>query len=179
MKLKNPTGKKQIILKKLEKKRIFLEDFSEKDVNFELEVVLEGIKAEVEIVGRAQSTENFSKKWVVRIIFQGLGQKASLDLKGTAEDNSFLEFDGVGILEKKSEDCEVNILERIVLFDKGKGKCLPVLTVKTDKVKKASHAASVSPFDQDQIVFCQARGISKKLAEGLLKKGFLGEIINY
>ncbi len=173
MKLINPTGTKKIILKKDENQQIFLEDFSENDVNFKLEIILEGDKSEIEIIGRIQTIKKFLKKWVIKIIFQGRAQKAFLDLRGTAEDESFLEFDGGGVLGYSSEDCEINITERIVLFDQGKGKCLPILTVKTDKVKKASHAASIAPFDKDQILFCQARGIAQKSAENLLKKGFL------
>lgn len=176
--IKNPTGIERITLQANEKKYIKIEDFSEKSSDFQLEVILQGDDSEVEIIGRAQSVKNFSKKWIVRVIFSGKNQKASLDLRGTAEDDSFLEFDGSGILEKTSEDGEVSISERIVLFDEAKGKCLPVLTVKTDKVKKASHAASVAPFDQDQILFCQSRGIEKKKAENLLKTGFLQLVTN-
>ncbi len=172
MKLKNPTGTKTIILKKEENQQIFLEDFATHSSDFKLEIILKGDRAEVEIIGKMQSEDMVSKKLAVRVVFQGFGQKAFLNLKGIAQDRSRLEFDGSVVLEKSSEDGEVRIVEHIVLFDQAKGKCLPVLTVKTDKVKKASHSASIAPFDKDQILFCQARGISQKDTENLLKKGF-------
>jgi Fe-S cluster assembly scaffold protein SufB len=174
MQLKNPSGIKNITFKKMEKSEIFLEDFREKDSSFNLNIILEGDHTEVKIIGRLSSKKQYTKKLTVKIFLQGASQKVSLDLRGTSENNSFLEFDGGAIIEKNSSECEISISEKIILFDNGKGKCLPILTVKTDQVKKASHSASIAPFTKETLLFCQSKGISKINTENLLKKGFLG-----
>lgn len=173
MKIENPSGKKTIILKKSEKKQVFLEDFSDVASDFSLDIFLEGDFAEIDVIGRAQSMGSIAKKWDIKFFLSGRDQRMTLNLRGTAEDTSFLEFDGSVILEKSSIDGDVKISEKIVLFDQAKGKCLPVLTVRTDKVKAASHAATVSPFEKEKVLFCASRGIGKGDAENLLKFGFL------
>ncbi len=170
---KNPTGHKTILLSKNEYKTIHLEDFSNHSSDFSLEIVLKGDNSVVEVFGRAQSLGKSKKKWCLKLIFKGLNQRGVLDLRGTAEDASLLIFDGSALLEQKSVEAEVKITEKIVLFDSARGQCLPVLTVKTDKVKSASHAASIAPFESEKVLFCQSRGIDQKESENLLKKGFL------
>jgi len=59
------------------------------------------------------------------------------------------------------------------LFDQGRSKLLPVLTVKTDKVKSASHGATIAPVEPEKILYLQSRGINKKDATELIKDGFL------
>lgn len=161
------------MLQKDEVKQVHLEDFSTASTSFHLEVVLVGNNAVIEVIGRAQSLGKSHKKWVISLTFNGENQKGILNLRGTAEDESLLEFDGAAILSKGSMEAEVEIVEKIVLFDSAKGRCLPILTVKTDKVKSASHAASIAPFEDEQVLFCESRGLGRKASEDLLKEGFL------
>ena len=100
-------------------------------------------------------------------------QKGSINLHGIAENKSFLEFDGKGLLERTSENADIDITEKILLFDKAKGKSLPILIVKTDKVKKAKHAASITPLSKELILYCESRGITLKESKKILIKGFL------
>lgn len=173
MKLKNPQGTKKIIVGNNEKQEIFLEDFEPGKRSFELIIELKGKNAECHVQGRAQATKKDEKTWIVRQMYQGENQTGLIELRGTAEDESFLQFDGMAILEQSSKDADAQINEKIILFDKGRGKLLPVLTVKTDKVKSASHGASIAPVNEEQILYLQSRGIPQKKAEKILKEGFL------
>ncbi len=170
---KNTTGTEKISLQKNEKKVIQLEDFAMDNRNFSLEVSLLGDNAEVSITGRLQSRKNQVKKWDITLIFQGKNQIGSIDIRGIAEGESLLMINASGILSKQSQEATIAINEKIVLFDTAKGQCIPILTVKTDQVKSASHAATVAPFDPLQKIYCQSRGISAKETDNLLKKGFL------
>ena len=173
MKLQNPTGHKHITIESHENFQIFLEDFDSGSRTFELIVELKGKNAVCEIQGRVQVLNSNQKKWTIRQIFSHENQKGKIDLKGTAEGQSILEFDGSAILKPKSKNTEVQLNERIILFDKAKAKAMPVLTVKTDDVKKASHAASITPIEKDKILYCASRGLGRKEALAILKKGFL------
>jgi len=173
MHLKNPSGEKNITIKTGESLEIFLEDFELGSREFFLTVNLEGEGSECKISGRAKSENSDKKLWKICQVFKGVEQKGVMDLRGVAEGKSFLRFDGQGVLEKSSENSEIEIQEKIMLFDDSHGQSLPVLTVKTDSVKSASHGASVSPADIEKLNYLCSRGIDEKNARDILKIGFL------
>lgn len=173
MKLINPSGKKNLIVGKNELLNIHLEDFETGSRDFDLIINLVGENAECHVQGRAQTHGTDSKSWKVKQVFKGKNQLGRIDLRGTAEDQSFLAFDGAGNLTEKSDNADANIEEKIILFDQAKGRSLPVLRVETDKVKSAGHGASIAPIDKEKILYFQSRGVCKKEAENILKEGFL------
>ncbi len=173
MELINPEGQKVIKVADNQSLNITLQDFEPGSRDFQLTVELLGDQAECHIHGRAQTHGSDRKSWQVKQIFQGTEQIGSIDLRGTAEDQSFLEFDGAATLAQTSVDADANIEERIILFDDAKGRSLPVLRVETDKVKSASHGASIAPVDREQILYLQSRGIASDEAHDMLKTGFL------
>lgn len=173
MNLTNPEGKRSITLKDGEVLDIHITDFEPGSRTFSLEIILEGEGASCSITGRAQSLGNDEKIWDIRQIYRGKDQVGSIELRGTAEDESFLQFDGSAILEQSSVDAEADISERIILFDEGQGKLLPVLRVETDQVKAASHGASIAPVEAEKLLYLASRGISKKEGEQMVKEGFL------
>lgn len=173
MKLINPSGYKKIILQAGEAKSLFLEDFEGGSRNFELDVDLSGEGAVCDIVGRVAVKGSDKKNWKIRQIFKGASQVGTMDLRGVAEENSFLGFDGAGVLASSALDVEVKVSEKIRLFDAAKGRSLPVLTVKTDQVKSASHAASIAPVSAEQLLYLESRGIDRELSQQILREGFL------
>lgn len=170
---KNPSGEKTIQVKDFEKIEIFLEDFSKRSIEFQLHIELLGEGAECMVVGRVQSFGKDKKVWRITQRFSGHNQKGKINLHGVAEEQSFLKFDGAGILENEAQKADIEITEKMLLFDEAKGQTLPVLTVKTDQVKHAKHEASIMPIDRNLIFYCESKGLSKKVSESLLKQGFL------
>ena len=168
-----PEGQETITVKANELLEIELRDFDSGSRNYELTVILEGENATCFIKGRAQTNQNDRKIWKVAQRFAGHNQTGSIDLRGTAENDSFLEFDGSGTLETQSSDADANITEKIILFDNAKAKSLPVLRVETDKVKSAGHGASIAPVDPEKLLYLSSRGISKTEAFEMIKQGFL------
>lgn len=173
MKLVNPNGKKTVRISDQETTTIVLEDFSDENTNFELEVLLEGKSAECHIIGRAQTTGNTKKNWKITQRFQGKNQTGSIDIRGVAENQSFLHIDGAAVIEQNSTQASAEINEKIMLFEQGKGKLIPVLRVETDDVASASHAASMSPVDAESLLYFSSRGILPKTAQSIVKEGFL------
>lgn len=173
MKFVEPRGQKTVQVTNNEVLEIMLEDFTEGQRDFELTIELLAENAVCHVKGRAQAKGHDRKNWQVKQFFKGANQTGSIDLRGTAEDESFLGFDGNGTLTPQSRQAEAHITEKIILFDNARGRSLPVLRVETDQVKSAGHGASIAPVDPEKILYFQARGISRKEAENLIKVGFL------
>lgn len=173
MKLSSPSGTKSIHIADNQHLDIWMEDFESGSREFELDIYLEGKKAQCHIQGRLQSKDNDKKIWKIRQHFSGEEQNGSITVRGTGEDQAFIQCDAQGILEQQSVNATANISERVILFDTAKSKLLPVLTVKTDKVAAASHGATVAPVEREKILYLQGKGLSKTEAEQMIKTGFL------
>jgi len=173
MKFENPTGTKTVQVTGTSPLHIEITDFGAGSREFQLTIELISEEAECHISGRAQSTGSDRKSWQIKQIFKGKDQVGSIDLRGTAEDESFLAFDGAATLTTESVDADANIEEKIILFDNAKGRSLPVLRVETDQVKSASHGASIAPVDREKLLYLQSRGVGNSKAENILKTGFL------
>lgn len=173
MKITNPVGKKSIIIDKNQSQDIWIEDFENGNRDFELTVELIGENATCHIQARAQTNNHDKKNWKIVQKFRGKNQTGTINIRGVAEDESFLHIDGTAILEQSSEDASADISEKIMLSGNGRGKLLPVLRVETDKVKSASHGASIAPITSDTFLFFGRSGIDKKAAQEIIKEGFL------
>lgn len=60
----------------------------------------------------------------------------------------------------------------LILDDKSSAQADPELEIESNEVK-ASHAATVSKIDEEEIFYLQSRGVERKKAEGLIVGGFL------
>ena len=174
--LKNPSGNQQICLTKpQERVEIELEDLESGERSFSLEVVLEGAGAHCTITGKILTHQQEKKEWSVVQIFRGKSQTGHLKLRGVAQDHSHLTINGTGVLEHGSRQASVRVDEKILLFDQAVAKALPVLTVHTDQVESASHAAVIAPIEAEELLYLASRGLSPEHTQALIKKGFLGE----
>ncbi len=177
MKIKNPQGKKKIVVKKDEFLQIWLEDLDlldgEKSREFFLEIDLVGENAQCLVEGRISAQNLDKKSWKIVQKFRGKNQVGKINLQGVADDKSLLGLQAQGVLESSSEEAQANIAEKVLIFKEAKGELLPILTVKTDNVRQAKHSASITPVDQEKLLFLASRGLNIEEAEDILKKGFL------
>lgn len=173
MKIINPHGERKITVKENEFLEIFLEDFEAKSREFSLSIKLFGENSQCTVEGRIHCENSDQKTWNITQIFHGKNQVGRINLQGVAEENSNLTLNASGIISRDSRQANALISEKILLFEQAKGQLLPVLTVKTDDVKKANHAASITPVKPANLFFLTSRGIPLKEAEDILKKGFL------
>ena len=171
--ISEPSGEKKVEVNDDEFLQIFIEDVSPGSRKFKLKIILKGHNAKCKVVGRAQSFNRDKKTWIVLQNVCRRNQEVVIDLHGTAENFSLLEFDGSAVVDAKSKNAVVSINEKIWLFDNGQGKVNPVLTVKTDQVQSAYHSASITPIDSELLFFIESRGINKMKSRALIKQGFL------
>lgn len=174
---KNPSGAEEIIISgKNEKIEIFLDDRADGSREYNLDIFVRGENSVVSVKGRMDGKNKDKKKWNISLFLEGKNQSAILDLKGVAEEQSFIEFDGGGIIKTSSENGQIQVSEKIYLFSgNAKAKAIPVLRVETENVLSASHSASISPFNEELFFFLESRGIPREEGKYLLKKGILGE----
>jgi Fe-S cluster assembly scaffold protein SufB len=172
-----PEGKEELLFSSEKGVHVVsLEDFSEGSRSFSLRITLLGKGEQICIIGRASSERHDQKEWKITVILAGEDQRATLSLHAIADGSSKIIFDGVGILEKNSQNGSLSIQEKVVLFSEfARAKAIPVLRVETDSVLQASHSASVAPFNEDLFFYCASRGLDQKETKDLLRKGFLGK----
>ncbi len=173
MQLTSPTGTRTLTLGPDESLDITLRDDQPGSRQFTLEVIHQSPRSRCTVRGVAQAFGRDQKVWQITQRLCGPHQSADITLHGTAEDHATLQFDGVGELARSSTQGTVNIEERIMLFDSARGRSLPVLTVMTDDVAAASHAASIAPVSPDILLYCASRGLSPTTAKHMVKAGFL------
>lgn len=171
--LKNPEGVQHFEVGSGEVLEIHMHDTTPGNRTCTVSVHLVGEGAQCRVMGRAQTSDRDEKYWNVNIIAQGENQKGHLELRGTAQGQSCLHFDGGATLAQSSTDGDMFVSEKILLFEKSRGKCLPVLRVETDRVSAAAHEATVSGIDPEKLLYLRSRGIPEEAATTLMKNGFL------
>jgi Fe-S cluster assembly protein SufD len=65
----------------------------------------------------------------------------------------------------------------LLLTDGARADSVPNLEIETGKIIGAGHASASGRFDDEQLFYLQARGISEHEARRLVVRGFLHEII--
>jgi Fe-S cluster assembly protein SufD len=65
----------------------------------------------------------------------------------------------------------------LLLTDGTRADSVPNLEIETGQIQGAGHASASGRFDDDQLFYLQARGISELEARRLVVRGFLNEII--
>lgn len=67
--------------------------------------------------------------------------------------------------------------QNLVLTDGARADSIPNLEIETGVIDGAGHASSTGRFDEEQLFYLMARGITEKEARKLIVRGFLNEII--
>jgi Fe-S cluster assembly protein SufD len=65
----------------------------------------------------------------------------------------------------------------LLLTDGARADSVPNLEIETGKIEGAGHASASGRFDDEQLFYLQARGITELEARRLVVRGFLNEII--
>ena len=65
----------------------------------------------------------------------------------------------------------------LVLTDGARAESIPNLEIETGDIRGAGHASATGRFDDEQLFYLQARGITEKEARRLVVIGFLSEIV--
>ena len=65
----------------------------------------------------------------------------------------------------------------LVLTDGARADSIPNLEIETGDIRGAGHASATGRFDDEQLFYLQARGITEEEARRLVVLGFLSEIV--
>lgn len=82
------------------------------------------------------------------------------------------------LIRKAAEGTDTYELNRnLLLTDGARADSVPNLEIETGQIEGAGHASASGRFDDEQLFYLQARGISESEARRLVVRGFLNEIV--
>ena len=140
----------------------------------QLEVVLSGADASLEVIGRFEGKGEERQEIILRVIQQAPRTSARVDFRVALRDGSSSFFDGLIRVEEGAKDAKGFLSYRALLLSPGaRAKPIPRLEVLTKEVASLGHAASVGKIDVEQMFYLQSRGLPREAAERLIIDGFL------
>ena len=115
---------------------------------------------------------------ITRQHHSGLNASSELLVRGVLTDESHAVQYGVIRIDPGGQKTSAFQTMRNLLLDAGAGADpIPILEIEADDVK-CSHAAAVGPVSADQLFYLQSRGIPPAIAERMVVRGFLAEIVD-
>lgn len=97
--------------------------------------------------------------------------------KNIASDNGRVVFSGKILVQKIAQETDSQQLCRsMLLSNKARVDAMPVLEISADQVK-CTHGATVSDLNQEELFYCQTRGISERQAQELLIASFALDVL--
>ncbi len=108
----------------------------------------------------------------------GFGTQGRVLAKGVVKDRAKSIFKGVITIEKQAKNTSAYLAEHaMIMSPEARAYAIPSLEIMTDEVK-ATHSASVSQIDPEQIYYLMARGIPEHEARKMLALGFFEPVVS-
>lgn len=151
--------------------------FGKKNAKVNLQNILKGNNSVSNIytVYKAEGGQKYDFKIINN--FCGYGNKGETVIKGIANGSSQVNVDGVIQIEKTGHSTDAKLSEHaLILSHKATVRNLPILKIDTNDVK-ASHSASVSRINDEDIFYLESRGLDRKDGEEMLVEGFLNSVL--
>lgn len=96
---------------------------------------------------------------------------------GIVQDKGQVIFNGIGKIHSGCSGAEAVQESRILMMtEHGRGDANPILLIEHDDVK-ANHAASIGQLNEEDIFYLMSRGLTKRMAEKFVARGFLEPVI--
>ncbi|MEM4152241.1 MAG: SufD family Fe-S cluster assembly protein, partial [Nitrososphaerota archaeon] len=112
------------------------------------------------------------------LIHKGVGTTGRVLVKGLGLDSSRMIFKGIIKIEQSAKNTSAYLAEHAMLLSpNARADAVPGLEIESDNVK-ATHSASVSQIDQEQIWYLMTRGLSRDEALRLVAMGFFEPVIS-
>lgn len=108
----------------------------------------------------------------------GFGTQGRVIAKGVVKDKARSIFKGVITIEKPAKNTSAYLAEHaMIMSPEARAYAIPSLEIMTDEVK-ATHSASVSQIDPEQVYYLMARGIPENEARKMLALGFFEPVVS-
>lgn len=101
--------------------------------------------------------------------------KNDILIKGVLRERASSAFFGSIVVEKKAQKTDSYLADHVLLMDDARANSIPSLKIEANDVR-ATHGATVTQLDEEQIFYLMSRGIERKKAELLCATAFLREI---
>jgi Fe-S cluster assembly protein SufD len=99
-------------------------------------------------------------------------------VKGALTDASKSSLNGMIKIDKGADGSDDLLTERVLLLSpQARAEAKPMLEIDANEVK-ATHAATVSKINEEQLYYLRTRGVTKQVASALMVQGFLQEVID-
>jgi Fe-S cluster assembly scaffold protein SufB len=99
-------------------------------------------------------------------------------VKGLLDEGSRSDYVGKIIIKNSAQQTTAFLKDNVLVLGEGSvNNTSPVLQIEANDVK-ASHAATTSRVDENQLYYLMSRGLSKKESEKLIVEGFFESLIN-
>lgn len=149
-----------------------------KDAVLHLETILVGERASTTqrtlFIGRGAQKYEMSSKTSVH----GKHCTALIEAKGVLDESAQARFDGGIDILQSAAGANARLVEHTLLLSpNAKMNAIPGLHIATNDVI-ASHAASVTRIDDEQLFYAAARGIEESRAQALIVDGFIKAAIS-
>ena len=96
-----------------------------------------------------------------------------LNIRAIVQNGANLHINALIHIHPQAKNADSFLDIRVLILDeKSRADVRPQLEIETNSVK-ASHAATVSPIDPDQLFYLQSRGLNYAQAQKLIVAGFL------
>jgi Fe-S cluster assembly protein SufD len=142
------------------------------------QVVLNGEGAEVELKGLDDLSGNRQAHTRTCVQHRAPLCRSRQHFKKALQDQSRASSEGTIRIESTAHCADANQLcQNLLLSDEASAIVKPCLDIFADDVS-ATHGATFSQPSDDELFYCQSRGISKPEAKELWRRGFCREMIN-
>ena len=143
--------------------------------DYSLDALKEGGEGELEILSVATGSQK--KGFNTQTINDAQHTIGHILQHAAVLDEAFLSFNGITSIDHGAKFSDGRQTSRILMLsEKARGDVNPLLFIDQFEVT-AGHSASAGQLDQDQLHYLMSRGISRRVAEQLVARGFLGVII--
>lgn len=131
--------------------------------------------SEVNWLFLAQGKERYNL--TMRNVFHGKNGRGEITVKGVVEDHAHVTAKGMIEIGKEGGGTETYLREAVLMLDAtARVDAVPALEIKTNDVR-ASHSASVTKLNDEDLFYMGSRGISRDEARRMVIEGFLGSLL--
>jgi len=155
---------------------IFVPIFGSKTKKVELVLDKEGEEKKLLVVfaGKGEDVIDLD----LSSIHKSPSTKGRVIVRGILKDSSYARIRGLIKIEKDAQMSEDFLEEKTLLIGKeSKVETFPYLEIEADDVR-ASHAATISVVDEEQLFYLRSRGLKRSQATELIIEGFLQGVLD-
>ncbi len=143
----------------------------------EIVVDLDKAGGQALVLGLVDSNQQDNLDLKVTTIHSAPNTHAETMIYALVTDQAQARIKGLIKINKRAQRVTDFLTERVLLLsDQSRATAEPELEIEADEVR-ASHAATVSSLDKDELFYLMSRGVTAAQAEQLIVSGFINQVV--